>query len=134
MTVLADALQFLGEAREHLRLAVGDDDEVLDSDAAAAWQVDPRLDPEDLAGLGRVPRAGAEHRRLVDPEADPVAEAVTELVAVAGRLDSPACDRVDGVTVRSCSSLSERRLLRVETDCVDPLQLLVQVFRCEGAR
>ena len=47
-----------------------------------------------LPDLERVGRLGREARRLVDGDADAVAEAVAEVVAVAGRLDHVARERV----------------------------------------
>src|SRR5918911_4019117 len=41
---LVNGHELLRERRQHLRSIVADDDEVLDADAAAALEVDPRLD------------------------------------------------------------------------------------------
>ena len=55
-------------------------------------QVDAGLDRHHLAGLQGVLGAAAEPRRLVDLEADAVAEPVAEALAVAGFVDHLARD------------------------------------------
>src|SRR5262249_57698457 len=72
--------QFLRKAREDLRFAVGDDDEILDPNAAGALEVDTRLDRQDIV-IDKDVRGRLGHvRRFVDVDADSVAKPVTELV------------------------------------------------------
>src|SRR5919199_4439600 len=75
---LSDGHELLREAGEDLGVIPGDDDEILDANAALARDVDPRLDRDHVSRLERVLRLGPEHRRLVDEDAEPVAEAVAE--------------------------------------------------------
>ena len=48
---LLDDEELLADLRQPLVAALGDDDEILDPDAAAARQVDARLDGDDVAHL-----------------------------------------------------------------------------------
>src|ERR671937_1949291 len=73
---LIDGHELLGEAREDLRFTVGDDDEVFDPHPADAFEVDPRLDGDDVAGCERVARLARQARCLVHLYPDPVPEAV----------------------------------------------------------
>ena len=66
------------EAREDLQVALADDDEVLDADAALAGQVDARLDRDDVPGHEWIGSARAQHRLLVHLEPDAVAEPVQD--------------------------------------------------------
>src|SRR5579883_729375 len=73
----------LGRAAEHLAAVLAQQHQVLDAHAAPAGQVDARLDAEHHAGPQDDLALAARHpRRLVDLQADPVAQAVAELLAV----------------------------------------------------
>src|SRR5882724_12203290 len=69
--------QLVGEVGEDLGPVLRDEDEVLQAHAAVALAVRPGLDGEDVTGDQHV-GAAAEAGRLVDLEADAVAEAVEE--------------------------------------------------------
>src|SRR5688500_13292252 len=72
----------LRQSREDLVAAVCDRDEVLDPHPDLAGEVDPRLYRDHVPG-GQLPVAArGQPRLLVDLEADPVTEAVSEVVAV----------------------------------------------------
>src|SRR5205814_9748410 len=67
-------------------VAAGHED-VLDPDAAPARQVHPRLDGDRDPGSESTLASVPEHRRLVHLEAHAVAQAVLEVLAVAGLAD-----------------------------------------------
>src|SRR5918911_4088141 len=75
---LVNGHELLRERGQDLGAVVSDDDEVLDADAAAALEVDARLDGHDVPGSERVRGRVGETRRLVDLDADAVAEPVAE--------------------------------------------------------
>src|SRR5438045_4317170 len=75
---LVDADQVLTEARVIVDASARDDDVVLDADPRAAFEIDPRLDRDDIACGQRVGRLGRHARRLVHLEAQAVAQTVTE--------------------------------------------------------
>ena len=77
---LVNRRQLLGERREHLRAALGDDDEVLDPDPALPLEVDPRLDRDDVAGLEHVLGLGPQRRHLVHLQTAAVAEPAADLL------------------------------------------------------
>src|SRR5271166_5939063 len=89
--------QFLGGRGEYLRRSrlprVGtagastDDEGVLDPDSALAGQVDPRLDGDGNPVRQSTCPAVSDQRRFVYLEANPVAQAMAEVVAVGGRID-----------------------------------------------
>src|SRR5438309_2324406 len=76
--------QLAGRLVEPLRAALGGHHDVFDAGAAAAREVDPRLDREGVAGRQRGGVAGHEVGVLVLLEADAVARPVDEEVAVTG--------------------------------------------------
>src|SRR6185503_1452181 len=82
-----DVGQVFGERAEVPQAVVGDDHQVLDPHTEVAGQVDPRLDGDDFVPRQQVVGAHREARTLVDVEADPVAEPVAEMLAVAGGVD-----------------------------------------------
>src|SRR6266550_1273140 len=92
---LVESSQLLRKGRQHFRLGVRDDDQVLDPDPAQAGQVDARLDGDDVAGLEDAPRLLGEARILVDDQADAVSEAVSERLAEPGRGDPVPRSGVD---------------------------------------
>src|SRR3954469_6775261 len=92
---LPEVCELLRQAAEHAVPAVGDGDQILDADAARALDVHPRLDRHYVARLQRIAARHAQTRGLVDLEPDAVAEAVAEVLAVAGLADHVAGDRVD---------------------------------------
>ena len=99
----ADQATTLGRLRrrgEDLAALLGDHDEVLDPRSAAARDVDPGLHGHDLAGLEARLDALREAGVLVDLQADAVAEAVAEVLAVSGGLDEVARGRVDLLPAR----------------------------------
>ena len=89
--------QFLGGRGEYLgwfRLARAvvagastDDEGVLDPDSALARQVDPRLDGDGNPIHKSTCPAARHQRRFVHLKPDSVAQAVTEMVTMAGRVD-----------------------------------------------
>ena len=80
----ADDPQILRERAEIAVAVLGDDDEVLDAHAEPLRHVDAGLDRHHVAREQLVLGARAEARPLVDLDPDAVADAVAELVAVAG--------------------------------------------------
>src|SRR5215211_8312285 len=69
--------------RQRVAAVLGDDDEILEPDAAVALAVTARLERDHIAGLQRVGGA-AEPGTLVDLEPDAVPEPVEEAVAEHG--------------------------------------------------
>ena len=65
---------------------LGDDDEILDAHADAAWDVDPGLDRHDVPRREGDLAEAREARSLVDLQADAVPEPVPEVVGVAGHV------------------------------------------------
>src|SRR5207247_1148279 len=111
-----DRQQVLADRREHVRPVGGHHHEVLDPHAEAPGDVHARLDGDDGAGLERRLVALGQARLLVDLQPDAVAEAVAELVAVAGLVDDRPRHRVDlppgapgahGVQARLLGALDE---------------------------
>src|SRR5919198_1072808 len=119
---LVDGHQVLGEARKDLGAVVRDDDEVFDSNASLAGQVDPRLDGDDVSGGERVLRGLAETRRLMYLDPEPVSKTVAEPLAEAGLVDERTRRRVGVDPGSPCANRFEPRLLRMVGDCVDLLQ------------
>jgi len=72
---------------------LGHGDEVLDTDADGARDVDARLDGDDHPGLQRDLALLGQPRTLVDLDAHAVAEPVAEVLGVAGAVDDLARDR-----------------------------------------
>src|SRR5438270_6391942 len=108
----ADLEQLLRERGQELGSVLADDGQVLDPAAADAFEVDTRLDRDDVARLERVGRLGREPRRFVHLEAHSVAEAVAEVLAEAGVRDRLArqCVRLD--TRQARLDVRARSLLR----------------------
>src|SRR5580692_12984651 len=83
--------QFPGDRGEQLardRTRAGPDHEgVLDPDSARARQVDTWLDGDGNSGRQSTRASGPDHRRLVDLQADAVANAMAEMRAVARPAD-----------------------------------------------
>src|SRR5215469_3446893 len=89
--------QFLGGRGEYLRRfrlaraavagASTDDKGVLDPDSALARQVDPRLDGDGNPVYESTRPAARHQRRFVHLQADSMAEAMTEVLAVTGCVD-----------------------------------------------
>src|SRR3990172_7793801 len=77
----------LGGGAHHPRLPVLEHHHVLNPSAAPAADVYPRLDGGDHAILQLVLRLPGEPGRFVDQQSDAVAEAVAEVLAVAGLSD-----------------------------------------------
>src|SRR4051794_33890746 len=102
----------LGGPAEDLAGVLGDDDQVLDAHAAAAGDVDARLDRDHVPPRQVRVLAARQPRTLVDLEADAVTEAVAEVVLVSRRGDQVACDRVDLAPGWARPDGRERRLLR----------------------
>src|SRR6476619_3680919 len=133
-TAALDGGEVLGGRGQHLAASVVDDHEVLDPDPEAAGHVDARLDRDGVAahegGLG----ARGQARRLVDLQPDAVAEAVTELVAVAALLDDAAGDAIQLTGVRARADLREGRGLSLLDELVDGARLVVEGAGRKGAR
>src|SRR5213592_976880 len=66
-------------------------------------------------------------------EPDPVAEPVTEMLAVPGRGDEVPGDRVDRLPLRPGVDPGERRLLRLAHDLVDLARAFARLAGGEGA-
>src|SRR5688500_14771961 len=62
---LDDRPELLRERCQHLGAVFGDDDEILDADAAESGKIDPRLDRDDVPGLEHIGRLPPQGRRLV---------------------------------------------------------------------
>src|SRR5215217_4493700 len=94
--------EVLGGGGEQVGLrAVADDERVLDADAPAPREVDPRLD-SDGHPIGQCTGGHrAQCRRLVDLQADAVAEAVRELLRAPGRGDDLPGGRIDRGDLRA---------------------------------
>ena len=108
--------------------------EVLDPDADRAGHVDARLDGHDLAGGQRRVRALRQPRALVDLGADAVAEAVAEVLAVAGGGDDLARDGVDLAPAGAGAHRGQRGLLSAEHQLVDLAVARVELAGRVGAR
>src|SRR5215469_7707604 len=87
--------QFLGGRDERFWSGRADHEGVLDSDAAPAGQVDPRLDSDRNPVFESTCPAVSQDRRFVDLQPDSVTEAVLEIPAVASRFDHVSCAGVD---------------------------------------
>src|SRR5262249_23650600 len=120
---LADGHGLLGDRGEHLRAVVGDDDEILDADAADAGEVHAGLDGHDVAGRQRARVLDVQPRRLVHLQAEAVTETVTEERAEAGGLDDVPRDPVDGDAVGARPNRAEPGELSFENDVVGVAQL-----------
>src|SRR5262249_54708239 len=113
---------------------LADDAEVLDAAAAEAFEVDARLDRDDVAGLERVGRLGGQPRCLVHHQADAVAQAVAEVPTEPG-----GGDRVprEGIRLDARHPPLDARagpLLRLETHVVGLAQRPWKPARGHGAR
>src|SRR3954470_19062970 len=91
---LRDLGQLLRERGEDVDAVLAHDREVLDPDAAEPFEVDAGLDRHRVAGMQRVAGLEGEARRLVNRQADPVAEAVAEALAEAGIGDRVSRERI----------------------------------------
>src|SRR5450756_594469 len=88
---LPDRAELLGEGRQHLGAIISDAEPVLDTNAAEPFQLDARLDRDDVSGYEpRFAGRGAEYRRLVQLNADTVSEPVPEVAGEFARLDQIA--------------------------------------------
>src|SRR3954468_18002693 len=76
-----EPLEVVRVVGQRLAAVLRDQEEVLEADAADALDaLDPRLDRDDVSGHELLVAGGAEARRLVDLQADAVAEAEVEAV------------------------------------------------------
>ena len=74
-------LQLVRIVRERLAAVLGDQQQILEADAADALDaLHPRLDRDDVAGHQRLPAGQPQPRRLVDLEPDAVAQPEVEAV------------------------------------------------------
>src|SRR3954451_14865315 len=103
--------EILRGAREDIPAALRDHDEILDPHAAAAGQVDARLDGDDVARHERIGARPRQARSLVDLHADPVPEAVPEVLYMAGRGDHVARHGVDVTALGAGAHGIQSRLL-----------------------
>src|SRR4051794_5044346 len=124
----------LAERRQVLDPIFRDDDVVLDPDAEAALEVDARLDGDDVARDERVGRLSREARRLVDVEAETVAEPVAERALERRRVDHVARERIRLDTGDAGADAVESGLLRGEHDVVRLPHLAVDTAGGERAR
>src|SRR3954467_13260477 len=88
----SDDDQVLRGRRQDVGTIAADDHQVLDPYAEAAGQVHAGLHRDRVSRRQRALPARGQPRLLVDLQADAVAEPVSELLAVTGRLDDPAGD------------------------------------------
>ena len=103
----------LGSEETTSPAVVGDDHEVLDAHADGARDVDPGLDRDHHAGSERGLALLGQPRALVDVEPDAVAEAVAEVLGVAGGVDDRARHGVDLAAGRARAHGRQRGLLGV---------------------
>ena len=122
--------QILRKAREHLRAALADDDEVFDPHAALAREVDARLHGDDVSSDERVRGLRVEDRLLVHVEPDPVPDAVED--GHARLLDAGARDRVDVCGLRADPDGGQGALLGGVAQGVRPPEALGERPRGEG--
>src|SRR6185312_9256409 len=111
----------------------GRGDDVLDPYPEPPRQVDPGLDREAHAGLDRTGLALDHVRRLVDREADAVAGAVDEPLAVPGAGDHAAGGAVDVLAGGAGADRVERGLLGEADDVVHLRLLLGWLADVDGA-
>src|SRR5205823_12829609 len=130
----AHGQQCLADRGDRLGTLLGPHHEVLDPHAEAPGEVDPRLNGDDVAGLERRLVALGQARLLVNLEPDPVAEAVAELVAVAGLLDHRPRDRVDLPSSRPGAHRVQAGLLGALDERVDLARLPVELPRGDRPR
>src|SRR4051794_63178 len=131
---LVESPQFFRKGRQNLRPVFGDDDEILDPDPAAPGEIDAGLDGHDVALRERAARLLGEARILVDEQAHPMTEPVSERLAEPRRLDAVARRRVDARAGRAWLDGREPRELGVEADVVRALKLVGKCPRRERAR
>src|SRR5439155_16844402 len=111
-----------------------DDNVVLDPDASPAFEVQPRLDSDYVAGCERVLRLARHPGRLMHLEAEAVPESVAEQSG-----EWAALDDISGRCVGVDSGLAgpdrfEPSLLSGGDDRVRVAQVFVERSRSEGAR
>src|SRR5438046_4414126 len=123
-STLGDDRQLLGQGGEHLAVLLAADHEILDADAEAVGQVDAGLDGHHAAGAQRLLSVRArESWGLVHVHADPVTEAVTELLAVARTFDHGSRHRVDLAPARTRRDRLHALLLGRAHELVDLTRL-----------
>lgn len=71
--------ELFGSRRDHVRAGVGHDNIVLDANAELSWQVDSRLDRDDVAGIQEIATAWSQSWSLMNAEPDSVSEGVAEV-------------------------------------------------------
>src|SRR5262249_54834248 len=113
---------------------LGGDDDVLDAHAEAAGQVDAGLDGEAHPGLDQPLLALHHVRRLVGGDADAVADAVDEALAVAGGGDPLPGRPVDLLARHTRAHGLEARLLGAPDDLEHLTLLLGGLAHVDGAR
>src|SRR5262249_14442086 len=131
---LADLDQVLAEVREVVDAAVGDNDVVLDPDPAEAFEIDARLDRDDVPEREKVRPFLAHARSLVDLQADAVTEPVAEAARELRRVDDLACCAIGVDAGETGANRLERGGLRIDTDAVRFLQLVRKRSGRERAR
>ena len=99
--------------------ARSDQDEILDAYAEALWKVHARLDGDDIARDELASDAVAEARLLVDVDADAVARAVVEELAVAALGDHAPRRLVHLLAVLPGADERQRGFLRGQHGLVD---------------
>src|SRR5438105_2567228 len=114
--------QLLRQPAQDVVALVGHDHQVLDPYPEATREVDARLDRDHVAGEQRPVRALGQAGALVDLDADPVPEAVAEMLAVAPSVDHRPCHGVDLATAGA-------RLHRLDTGELGAEHQLVDVPR-----
>src|SRR5687767_10537036 len=119
--------------REHPGAAVFEKDVILNADTAPPGPVDARLDRDD--GVVRKRRLGGPRQpwRFVYLDADPMAEAVTELVAETAVFNVAARDCVGIPPTHPCPDGSRRALVGLTNDRMDRSLLVARGTDNEGA-
>lgn len=105
-------------------IVFADDYEIFDADAAPAFDVDAGFDADYVVFFDDIFREFAEVGAFVDFEADTVAKAVTELVAVACFGDDVAGDSVNRFAYNACFCITLGFEVSLEDDVVNLAELV----------
>src|SRR5919198_1180243 len=119
---LTEVDHVFAEVREVLDAVRRHDDVVLDTDAADAFEVDARLDGDDVGRRERVLRFRRHPGRLVHLEPEAVTETVAECAFEVGCVDDRARDAVGLDTAQAAANPLQRSLLRFDDDGVGVVQ------------
>src|SRR3954471_17049135 len=125
-TSALDDAQLERRSIEQIHALGGADGDVLESNAIAPFEVDPRLDAEGHPRLERRGVAVDEVRVLVAVEPDPMAETMQEGLAVATRFDRVSRRAVDRFATNAGVNLVRRGGVGVVDELIDPQELGVR--------